>query len=484
MKKKLHVLFAAFEADPFLKTGGLGDVAGSLPPALNKAGCEVRVILPKFGAIEEKFRARMKHVTDFRLQLGWRDLYCGVERLTHHGVTFYFVDNEYYFQREKAYGYYDDGERIAFFAKAVAEAAGRIDGFRCDILHCNDWHTALTPVFLRECYCMQPQYARIATVFTIHNLKFQGIMPRICLSDILGLQNCVAARDQLCVGDTVNYMRGALCYADALTTVSPTYATEIRTPYYGEGLSDVFLRRADSLTGILNGIDTQEYDPAHDAHLPARFAPGAMSGKRECKLALQQELGLEVAADKPLIVLISRLTEQKGLDLVTAILEELLLEDVQIAILGVGDAPYERFFREMEQSHKGAVCADLQFSAARSHRFYAAGDLLLMPSRFEPCGLSQMIAMRYGTLPVVRETGGLCDTVQPYNQFTGAGNGFSFCNFNAHELLFTLRAAISLYRDDRAAFDALAQNAMAADFSWDGPAQAYLALYERLGQAE
>lgn len=477
--KKPKVLFATFEAVPFAKTGGLGDVGGSLPGALNKAGAEVRVILPKFATIPQQYRDEMVHVTDFYMSLGWRSQYCGIEMLEYNGVIWYFVDNEYYFGRSYPYGFFDDGERIAFFAKAVCECVQYLD-FEPDVLHCNDWHTALSPVFLREMYQGLDRYEHIRTVFTVHNLKFQGMFDGAMLGDVLGLHDCEAARNQLMQGTAVNFMRGALNYSDRLTTVSPTYAEEVCTDFYGEGINDVFNRRRDVLSGILNGIDIKQYNPRTDPDLYVKFGPTTVKKKAVNKTRLQEELGLKVDKDIPMIGLISRLTDQKGLDLVNCILSELLEEEVQLVVLGVGEKRYEDSFKYFAGRHPEKVSANICFDEPLSRKIYGCADMVLVPSLFEPCGLSQMIAMRYGTLPVVRETGGLKDSVTPYNEFTGEGNGFSFANYNAHELLFTLQRAIKLYHEDRPAWDELVQNAFAADFSWKNSAKKYMELYRGL----
>ena len=477
--KKPKVLFAVFEAVPFIKTGGLGDVGGSLPPALCRAGAEVRVILPKFASIPREYRDAMTHVTDFYLYLGWRRQYCGIEMLERDGVVWYFVDNEYYCGRENPYGYYDDGERVAYFAKAVCECIQYLD-FLPDVLHCNDWHTALSPVFLREMYREVPGYDRIRTVFTVHNLKFQGMFDGFMLGDVLGLHDCKNARDQLMQGDAVNFMRGALNYSDCITTVSPTYAEEVCTDRYGEGLCDVFNRRKDILSGILNGIDTRSYNPRTDPALYVRYGASAPEKKRANKLRLQAELGLEQDGDIPMIGLVSRLTDQKGLDLVSRGLHEVLAERVQLVVLGVGQREHEEMFRYFAASYPEKVSANICFDEGLSRKIYAAADLILVPSLFEPCGLTQMIAMRYGALPIVRETGGLKDSVIPYNEYTGEGNGFSFANYSDRELLDAIRRALALYRDDRAAWDGLVKHAFGADFSWRKPARQYLALYRGL----
>ena len=478
MRRKIRVLFAAFEAVPFMKTGGLGDVAGSLPPALKEAGCEVRVMLPKFGTIPEEYRNRMSHVTEFQVSLGWRNLYCGVEKLQHRGVTWYFIDNEYYFKREKAYGYFDDGERIAFFAKAVVESLQYLPDFKCDVLHCNDWHTALAPVFLREFYQGLPLYENVKTVMTVHNLKFQGQMSDYVLGDILGLAGIPAAAEQLRSDErSVNFMQGGLCYSDVLTTVSPTYAQEIQTAFFGEHMEDIFRRRQSVLHGILNGIDTTTFDPAGEKDLPANFSAADKAGKAVCKAELQKELGLIPDPDVPLVVMVGRLTGQKGLDLVQCVLNDLLRAPIQFAVLGTGEWEYEEMLKGYALSSDGRMSAQIKFDEALSHRMYAGADMLLMPSLFEPCGLAQMIAMRYGTLPVVRETGGLNDSVIPYNQYTGEGTGFSFANYNAHEMLGTILSAAELYRSQPEVWERLMDNAMAQDFSWEKAAEQYAAIY-------
>ena len=480
-KRKIRVLFAAFEAVPFMKTGGLGDVAGSLPQALLQAGIEARVMLPKFKTIPEVYRNKMTHVTDFNVSLGWRNLYCGVEKLRHKGVVYYFIDNEYYFGRDRAYGYFDDGERMAFFSKAIVESLQYLPGFTCDVLHCNDWHTALAPVFLRAFYQGIPLYENVKTVMTVHNLKFQGQMSDYVLGDILGLSDKPAAAAQLRAGyGTVNFMQGGLCYSDVLTTVSPTYAEEIKSPFFGEHLEGIFQRRSGILHGILNGIDTGHFDPASEEDLPANFTASDRSGKTVCKAAVQKELGLIEDPDVPLIIMVGRLTSQKGLDLVRHVLGELLTRPIQLAVLGTGDEEYENMLKGYALGSGGKMSAQIRFDEALSHRMYAGADMLLMPSLFEPCGLAQMIAMRYGTLPVVRETGGLKDSVIPYNKFTGEGTGFGFADYNAHTMMFTLLAAADLYRSEPEAWNRLMDNAMAQDFSWARAAREYAAIYEQL----
>lgn len=478
--KKMQLVFASAEAAPFVKTGGLGDVAGSLPRALVAAGADVIVMVPKYGTIASEYTDRMEHVADFYVSLGWRNEYCGLERLVIDGVTYLFIDNERYFKRDYPYGFFDDGERFAFFSKAVTESLQHLpEGFQCDVLHCNDWHTALAPVFLREFYQGLPLYERVKTVFSIHNIAFQGQYADTILNDILGMAHIPnAARQLRCDERSINYMQGALDYSDAITTVSPSYAWEIQTPEYGEGLDGILRRRSNVLSGILNGIDTDAWNPATDPMIHANYSAADMSGKKACKAALQEELGLEVRDDRPLMVMVTRLTRQKGMDLVTYALDRILSGGVQVAVLGTGD--YEEPMRYFANKYPGTCAARITFDNALSHRMYAGADMFLMPSLFEPCGLSQMIAMRYGTLPVVRETGGLRDTVAPYNQFTGEGTGFTFANFNGDEMGDAVFRGARLYWDDHAAWDHLVQNAMAADFSWVRSADEYMNLYHNL----
>lgn len=482
---KLHIAFASAEAEPFVKTGGLGDVAGSLPHALKAAGADVVVFVPRYDTIAQEYKDRMEHLCDFYVPLGWRNEYCGLERLNHEGVDYLFVDNERYFSRGYPYGFFDDGERFAYFSKAIVEALQylphTLDNFTCDVLHCNDWHTAMAPVFLREFYQALPLYQNVKTVFSIHNIAFQGQYSAKVLNDILGLAHIPAAAFQLTCGpDAVNYMQGALNYTDAITTVSPTYAEEIKTPDFGEHLDGILRRRAPILQGIVNGIDTAAFDPTTDPRIAANYSVQDRTGKAECKARLQQELGLEVRDDRPLMVMVTRLTRQKGMDLVTYALDRILSGGVQVAVLGTGDTEYENALRYFEGKYPGTMAARIQFDPALSQRMYAGADLFLMPSLFEPCGLSQMIAMRYGTLPIVRETGGLKDTVIPYNCYTGEGTGFSFAHFNGDEMADAVFRAARLFWDDHAAFNGLVENAMRADFSWKRSADAYIAVYHNL----
>lgn len=477
--KKMQIVFASAECAPFVKTGGLGDVAGSLPAALVRAGAEVIVMVPKYATIKDEYKAQMEHFSDFYVSLGWRNEYCGLEKLEHDGVTYMFIDNERYFARDYPYGFFDDGERFAFFSKAITESLQHLPaGFECDILHCNDWQTALAPVFLREFYQGLPLYDRVKTVFSIHNVAFQGQFSDTVMEDILGVAHIPAAASQLrCDACSINYMLGALHYADAITTVSPTYAGEIQTPEFGEGLDGVLRERSYALQGILNGIDVAGFDPATDKRIAANYTIDDRSGKAVCKAKLQEELGLEVRDDRPLMVMVTRLTRQKGMDLVMYALDRILSGGVQVAVLGTGDRDYEDGLRYFQDKYPGTMAARIEFDPALSQRMYAAADMLLMPSKFEPCGLSQIIAMRYGTLPIVRETGGLKDTVIPYNEFTGEGTGFSFSNFNGDEMGDAVFRAARLFWDNREAWNQLVTQAMSQDFSWTRSADKYLDLY-------
>ena len=477
--KKMQIVFASAECAPFVKTGGLGDVAGSLPAALVRAGAEVIVMVPKYATIKDEYKAQMEHFSDFYVSLGWRNEYCGLEKIEHDGVTYMFIDNERYFARDYPYGFFDDGERFAFFSKAITESLQHLPaGFECDILHCNDWQTALAPVFLREFYQGLPLYDRVKTVFSIHNVAFQGQFSDTVMEDILGVAHIPAAASQLrCDACSINYMLGALRYADAITTVSPTYANEIQTPEFGEGLDGVLRERSYALQGILNGIDVAGFDPATDKRIAANYTVEDRSGKAVCKSKLQEELGLEVRDDRPLMVMVTRLTRQKGMDLVMYALDRILAGGVQVAVLGTGDRDYEDGLRYFQGEYPGTMAARIEFDPALSQRMYAAADMFLMPSKFEPCGLSQIIAMRYGTLPIVRETGGLKDTVIPYNEFTGEGTGFSFSNFNGDEMGDAVFRAARLFWDNRDAWNQLVTQAMSQDFSWTRSADKYLDLY-------
>lgn len=480
VNSELKVLFAAFEAAPFIKTGGLGDVAGALPIYLNEIGVETRVIMPLFSSIKEDYRKKMKKVAEFYVPFSWRNQYLGLYELKHKNTKVYFLDNEYYFKRDKAYGYFDDGERIAFFSKALLESLEYID-FEPDILHLNDWHTALSAVYLREMYQEIEKFRKLKTIFTIHNLKFQGKFDSKMLNDPLDLSRYPNAKRQLLQYDAVNFMMGALNYADYLTTVSPTYAEEVKNSFFGEGLEEIFNRRSSIFKGIVNGIDYEVYNPKTDKNLFINYDISELALKKKNKIGLQRELGLKEDENVCVVGLVSRLTDQKGMDLLTTIFEEMInYRDMQLVLLGQGDRRFEDSFRYFENKYKGKVSSSICFSEERSRRIYAASDLFLVPSIFEPCGLSQLIAMRYLSLPIVRKTGGLKDTVTPYNKFTKEGNGFAFQNINAHELLFTIKEAVDLYYDENETFNTLVKNASEKDYSWSSSAKEYKKLYKEV----
>ena len=474
----MKILFAASECVPFCKTGGLADVVGALAPVLAAKGHDVRVILPLYSAIPHDYVEKLRHVVDFEVELGWRRQYCGIETLEMNGVTFYFVDNKYYFGRSYIYGLGgDEHERFGFFCRAVLNALPLLP-FQPDIIHAHDWQTGMIPALLRIQYQHLPFFAPIYTVFTIHNLQYQGIFGIPQVQDILGLGDSLFTNDKLECFGCANFMKAGLVYADEITTVSPSYAEEIQTAYYGEKMDGLLRARRAQLSGVLNGIDVNEYNPATDPLIPAHYTPEDTAGKAICKRALQEELGLEVRPEAAVVAIISRLSNQKGLDLVDRVIGEIMQEDVQLVVLGMGDAKYVNLFSWAEQHYPGRVAARFRMDGALAHRIYAGADLFLMPSQFEPCGLSQMIALRYGTIPVVRETGGLRDTVLSYNEANGAGNGFTFFNYNAHDMLFTLRRALHFFQNNRPVWQLLQHRAMTGDYSWAHSAETYLALYQ------
>jgi len=475
----MKVLFAASECTPFIKTGGLGDVIGTLPAALAKEGVDARVILPKYRDIPEQFKAKMKTEQVFYVHLGWRRQYCGVLSLEHNGVTFYFIDNEYYFGNEGVYssGNYE-GERYAFFCRAVLETIVRLN-LSVDILHLNDWQTGMIAPLLATQYRANPLLSSVRTVFTIHNLRYQGIFPWMFIDDLLGIGDAYFTPDMLEYYGCANFLKAGIVFSDVVTTVSPSYAQEIQTPYFGERLDGLLRARSNVLVGILNGIDTEEYDPETDPMIPAHYSAKDLSGKAECKAALQRDLGLEIALDVPMVAMVSRLTEQKGIDLIDRVIDDIMRTDLQFVVLGTGEQRYHDLFGWASWRYPGRFATRIEHSNALSHRIFAGADMLLMPSQFEPCGLTQMIAMRYGTIPIVREVGGLRDTVQPYNRYTDEGTGFSFANYNAHEMLFTIEAAANYYHD-KELWTRMMRRAMAKDFSWKASAQKYLSLYDSL----
>ncbi|WP_299094377.1 glycogen synthase GlgA [uncultured Metabacillus sp.] len=472
----MNVLFAVSECVPFVKSGGLADVAGALPKELKKLGNDVRVILPKYSLIPERFRDKMEKMKEITVPVGWRNQYCGIEMLEYEGITYYFLDNEYYFYRDSLYGHYDDGERFSFFCRGVLDALKAID-FQPDVIHSHDWHTGMISFLLKEEYQQQSFYKHIKTVFTIHNLQFQGIFPFGILKDLLNTEEEKCAMVEFY--GHVNFMKGAIVASDIITTVSPTYMEEIQTAYYGERLDGLLRSKASSLVGILNGIDDEVYNPETDPVIDEQYTVESLGLKGKNKAALQASFGLPVDEDIPLISMVTRLTKQKGLDLVKRVLHELLDHDIQMIVLGTGDTEFEDFFRHMEWAHPNKFKAYIGFDEKLAHRIYAGSDLFLMPSKFEPCGLGQLIALRYGTLPIVRETGGLNDTVTSFREDTEEGNGFSFRNFNAHDMLHTIYRALDFYHQ-KDVWQVIVKNAMKQDYSWTQSALKYNQLYADL----
>ena len=475
----MKLFFAASEVAPFIKTGGLADVAGSLPNALAKLGHDVRVILPLYSAIPAMWRRQMTFLKSFHFPLSWRNAYCGLFSLAYRGLTYYFIDNEYYFQREGLYGQFDDGERFAYFSRAVVEVPIQL-GWSPDIIHCNDWQTSLVPVYLLEARHREPLLMHTKSVFTIHNIEYQGQFDRNILGDVLGLDESYFREDMLSYYGDVNLVKGAIYAADYITTVSPTYAKELQYAFYAHGLEGVIADNYHKFTGILNGIDMEHNNPATDPFLPAPYSAAAPSGKAACKAALQEKLGLNVDPDVPIIACISRLVAHKGYELVTAAFPKILEHYVQFVVLGTGDWGIESFFRMAAQEYPGRVSANLMYSAELASQLYAGADLLLMPSISEPCGLSQMIAMRYGTVPIVRLTGGLKDSVPSYNPTTGTGLGFTFGSITPGDLLGAIDRGLEAYETNRPNWTALMTRGMTTDFSWDQSAAAYEKVYQKV----
>lgn len=478
MKK---VLFVASECVPFIKTGGLADVVGTLPKYLSKEEFDVRVILPKYMCMKEEFKGQLNYVTHFYMDLGWRSQYVGVMEMVYDGIQFYFIDNEYYFAGFKPYGnIYEDVEKFAFFSKAALSCLPVI-GFQPDIVHCHDWQTGLIPVFLKDKFHDGEFYANMKSIMTIHNLKFQGVWDMGTIKNITGLSDYYFTPDKLEAYGDANYLKGGLVYADAITTVSPTYAEEIKTPFYGENLHGLMQARANDLRGIINGLDYDEWNPATDTKIVQNFTTeNFREEKIKNKLALQKELGLAQNKDAFMIGIVSRLTDQKGFDLINYMMDEMCQQDWQIVVLGTGEERYENMFRHFAWKYPDKVSANIYYSEEAAHKIYASCDAFLMPSLFEPCGLSQLMSLRYGTLPIVRETGGLKDTVEPYNEYEHTGTGFSFRNYNAHEMFNTIRYAHSVYVEDKEEWNNMAQRAMEADFSWKASADKYAEMYNWL----
>ena len=476
--KKMQIVFASAECAPFVKTGGLGDVAGSLPAALVRAGAEVIVMVPKYATIKDEYKAQMEHFADFYVSLGLRNEYCGLEKLEHDGVTYMFIDNERYFARDYPYGFFDDGERFAFFSKAITESLQHLPaGFECDILHCNDWQTALVPIYYSLFYANNDWYQGIKTLFTIHNIQYQGKYGMELLEDVLGLPEYDTSIVEF--DGCVNLMKGAIETANRVSTVSPTYAQEILDPWFSHGLDPILKERQWKLSGILNGIDVENYNPETDPNLYANYSADDLSGKAENKRALQERLGLEQNPEIPLIGMVTRLVSHKGLDLVKEAMDQLMREEnVQFVVLGSGDWEYESFFKSMQEKYPGRFCACFGFVPELSRKIYAGADMFLMPSKSEPCGLSQMIALRYGTVPIVRETGGLKDSISDSGD--GKGNGFTFQTYDSQDMLGAVRRAIAGYWNEEGGWKVLMKRAMECDNSWGKSANEYIRLYRAM----
>ena len=478
---KKNVLFVSSEAVPFIKTGGLADVAGSLPKYFDKEHYDVRVMLPKYLCIPEKWRSQMKYVTHFYMDLAWRSQYVGVLEMEYAGVHYYFIDNEFYFAGPKPYGYiHEDIEKFAFFSKAALSAMPLL-GFKPDIVHCHDWQTGLVPVYMKERFHDGEFFRDMKSIMTIHNLKFQGIWALKKVKDITGLPPYFFTSDKLEAYGDANYLKGGIVYADAVTTVSDSYAEEIKTPFYGEHLDGLMRARSNCLTGIVNGIDYEEFNPATDTRIVSNYNQKTFrKEKPKNKKALQQELGLEVNDKKFMIGIVSRLTDQKGLDLIAYMMDQICAEDVQLVILGTGESQYENMFRHFAWKYPDRVSANIYYSEDMSHKIYASCDAFLMPSLFEPCGLSQLMSLRYGTVPIVRETGGLKDTVEPYNEYESTGTGFSFANYNAHEMMNTINYAKHVFYNNKREWNKIVDRGMLKDFSWTSSAKKYQKLYDNL----
>ena len=474
----LKVLYSTSEATPFIKSGGLADVSGSLPKYLGQSEIDIRVILPKYKNISREYINRMQHLGYIYIDLGWRHQYCGIEMLELNNIKYYFVDNEYYFKRDGLYGYFDDGERFSFFNKAILNFLPFIN-FKPDIIHSNDWQTAIVPLLLKSGYNQDKFYEKIKTVFTIHNLKYQGVFPKEVLIDLIGLGWEYFNVDQVEFYDKINFLKAGIVFSDKVTTVSKTYAKEIMQKHFGENLNDRIKMRSDDFIGIINGIDYEDYNPAVDKRIWENYDCENLSAKYVNKNKLQEMLGLPVNPDIPVISIVSRLVAQKGIDLIERVLHELLNEDIQLIILGTGEEQYEKLFSNTAQYYPNKLSSNIKYDEGLARKIYSGSDMFLMPSYFEPCGLGQLISLRYGTVPITRETGGLNDTVLSYNESTGKGNGFSFTNYNAHDMLYTIRRAIKFFHD-KEAWKKIVTNGMSQDFSWKKSAKEYLSLYNSL----
>ncbi|WP_163468971.1 glycogen synthase GlgA [Fusobacterium sp. IOR10] len=475
----MKILFVASEAAPFIKTGGLADVAHSLPKALKKSKVDIRVIIPKYKKISSEYTEKMDKVGEFTVPVGWRNQYCGLYHLKYDGVDFYFMDNEYYFKRNEPYGHFDDGEIFSFFSRGVLESIKHMDGFIPDVIHCNDWHSGMVPVLLDAFYRYDVRYQKIRTLFTIHNLKYQGIFSKTILGELLGLDNSYFTEEKLKFYDGVSFIKGGLIYSDIVTTVSKTYAEEIKTPYFGENLDGLLNGIDYKLYGIVNGIDYSEYNPRKDKNLFKEYGITTMKNKVINKEALQKEMGLPVDKDIPVMGMITRLVGQKGLDLVKGVIEDIISLDLQLIVVGTGDEMYEDLFNYYGNKYPNKVKAYIGFNESVARRVYAGSDMFLMPSQFEPCGIGQLIALRYGTVPIVRETGGLRDTVQAYDHKKKTGNGFSFTNYNAHDMLHVIKLAMETFKNKKE-WLGIEKNAMRSEISWKESAKKYRDIYKKL----
>ncbi len=475
----MNVLFVTSEAAPFAKTGGLGDVMGALPQAVSKANHQVRVMMPLYAGINAEWRAQLKFVKYIYVPLAWRNLYCGLFELKRDGITYYFLDNEYYFSRGDLYGAFDDGERFAFFSRAVVSMMTELGNWLPDIVHCHDWQTALVPIYMRTLCASLPPYDKMKTVFTIHNIEYQGRYDMSLMDTVFGLPFELVSSGTMEFKGGISLMKGAIELADRITTVSPTYAEELQYGFYAKGLEGVIEVNRDKFTGILNGIDMDVYNPATDASLATKYDYNSLDKKLECKRDLQRLLGLAQNDETPLVCMVTRLVAHKGLDLVVSRLDSMMDMDIQFAILGRGDWHYEHLFENMQHSYSGRLSANVTYNPTLAMKMYAGADIFLMPSQSEPCGLAQMIAMRYGTLPLVRETGGLKDTVVPYSPSNKESNGFGFANYNADDMAHVVYTASQLYQD-KSAWRKLQKVGMTKDFAWDTSAKKYIALYESL----
>jgi starch synthase len=475
----MKVLFVSAEALPFSKTGGLGDVAASLPKALRQENIDARVMISKSFDLADNIRKKTERLSEFEVPVGWRKKYTGLLKTSYDSVPYYLIDNEYYFKRDGLYGYYDDGERFAYFSRAVLESIKHLD-FKPDVIHFNDWHTAIIPFLLKEQYQNQSEYKDIKTVFTIHNLKYQGVFGKEVLGELLNAGERYKYNQALDFYGDVNFIKSGIYYADKVTTVSETYSKEIQYPFFGENLDGVLRDKNYKLQGITNGLDYSLYHPGKDSKIHKKFDRRSLRSKKVNKMYLQEKLGLNLGERIPLVAMVSRLVDMKGLDLIERVFEELVETGAQFVFLGTGDPYYENMLRYYARKYPKSISANIKFDTELAHQIYAGSDLYLMPSKFEPCGLSQLIAMRYGSLPIVRETGGLKDTVTPYNQYTEEGNGFSFSTYNAHDMLFTVQRAVNLYNRDQIKWQKIIRQAMKKDSSWTQSARLYKEIYEGL----